>query len=124
MGDHPQARGRAPLHRLVWLRGDGDRVVFELERAVLLIGRDDDADVRIDEALVSRAHARLERRGAEYVLLDLGSTNLTMVNGERVDVRALRHGDELQFARARCIYETAEGDQVSGAGATSGRASR
>lgn len=93
-------------HRLVWRpSGGGDVVVFDLENAVLLIGRDDDADVRITEPLVSRAHARLERRGDDYYVLDLGSTNLTKVNGEPIDIRALKHGDEVQFARAKCVYE-------------------
>jgi pSer/pThr/pTyr-binding forkhead associated (FHA) protein len=92
-------------HRLVWQRSDGPAVVFDLTKPVMLIGRDDDADVRIEEPLVSRAHARLERRGAEYFLIDLGSTNLTRVNGEPVQVRSLRNGDELQFARAVCVYQ-------------------
>jgi pSer/pThr/pTyr-binding forkhead associated (FHA) protein len=35
---------------------------------------------------------------------DLGSTNLTRVNGEVVAERELRHGDELRFARARCVF--------------------
>jgi len=98
-------------HRLVWQRSDGSAVVFALTEPVMLVGRDDEADVRIEAPLVSRAHARLERRGAEYFLIDLGSTNLTRVNGEAVRVRSLRNGDELQFARAVCVYQV-EPDQA------------
>jgi pSer/pThr/pTyr-binding forkhead associated (FHA) protein len=90
--------------RLVWEKRDGSRVDFELTGAVMVVGRDADADIRVDEPLVSRAHARLERRGDEVFVLDLGSTNFTRVNGERVGERALRHGDELRFGRARCLY--------------------
>jgi pSer/pThr/pTyr-binding forkhead associated (FHA) protein len=90
--------------RLVWIRPDGNEVEFPLAAGVLLIGRDEDADIRVDEPLVSRAHARIEKRGGAYFLLDLGSTNLTQVNGEPVRERELRDGDELRFARARCRF--------------------
>jgi pSer/pThr/pTyr-binding forkhead associated (FHA) protein len=94
----------AAVPRLVWERGDGSRVEFALDRDVLVVGRDADADLRVDEPLVSRAHARIERRGDAFVVIDLGSTNHTRVNGERVAERELRHGDELRFARARCLF--------------------
>jgi peptidoglycan glycosyltransferase len=70
----------------------------------MTVGRDGAADLCIDEPLVSRLHARLERRGERYVLLDLGSTNLTRVNGDVVVERELADGDEVRFARARCIF--------------------
>jgi pSer/pThr/pTyr-binding forkhead associated (FHA) protein len=90
--------------RLIWERPDGSKVEFQLTGAVMLVGRDDDADIRVDEPLVSRAHARIERRGEAYFVQDLGSTNLTRVNGEVVAERALQDGDELRFARACCRF--------------------
>jgi pSer/pThr/pTyr-binding forkhead associated (FHA) protein len=89
--------------RLVWQRVDGERVEFPLDERTLLVGRDD-AAILIDEPLVSRRHARLERRDGSWVVVDLGSTNLTRVNGEVVRERELAHGDELRFARARCQF--------------------
>jgi pSer/pThr/pTyr-binding forkhead associated (FHA) protein len=68
------------------------------------VGRDEEADIRVDEALVSRHHARIERRDGRYFVLDLGSTNRTRVNGAPVSERELRHGDEVRFARARCTF--------------------
>jgi pSer/pThr/pTyr-binding forkhead associated (FHA) protein len=94
------------IPRLVWERADGSRAEFPLTGEVTVVGRDDEADVKLDEPLVSRAHARIERRGEQYVVVDLGSTNLTRVNGDVVGERALRHGDELRFARARCVFLT------------------
>lgn len=90
--------------RLVWTRPDGEEVEFPLEGEAVIVGRDEDATVRVREPLVSRQHARLERRGEEWVVVDLDSTNSTRVNGEVVHERALRHGDELRFARARCVF--------------------
>jgi pSer/pThr/pTyr-binding forkhead associated (FHA) protein len=96
--------------RLVWERQDGARVEFPLVSNPVLIGREDDADIRLDEPLVSRAHARIERRGARYFVLDIGSTNLTRVNGEVVAERELRHGDEVRFGRARCVFLSSDGN--------------
>ena len=59
-------------------------------------------------------HARLERRGEDYFVIDLGSTNHTRVNGEPVRERVLAHGDEVRFARARCRFVVAAVDPVAG----------
>lgn len=90
--------------KLVWTPPSGDAVEFVLENRVLTIGREDDADLRVNEPLVSRAHARLEPRGAAWVVVDLGSTNLTRVNGDVIAERELADGDELRFGRARCRF--------------------
>jgi len=68
------------------------------------VGRDDAADILVDEPLVSRYHARIERRSGRYFVLDLGSTNRTRVNGAAVAERELLDGDEVRFARARCRF--------------------
>ena len=78
------------------------------------MGRDEDADIRVDEPLVSRAHARIERRGrAPTSCSTSGSTNLTRVNGEVVRERELRHGDEVRFGRARCRFVSPPADPVA-----------
>ena len=98
------------------MRADGEEVEFTLATSPLLIGRDEDADIRVDEPLVSRAHARIEKRGSAFFVLDLGSTNLTRVNGEAVVERELRDGDELRFARARCRFVSPPADPVAASG--------
>jgi pSer/pThr/pTyr-binding forkhead associated (FHA) protein len=86
------------------MRSDGLLVEFPLTGDVLTIGRDEAADARVDEPLVSRHHARIERREGRYFVLDLGSTNRTRVNGAAVSERELKDGDEVRFARARCKF--------------------
>ena len=93
---------------LVWEKPDGSRVDFPLGKGPMLVGREGDADIQVDEPLVSRAHARIELRGDRYVVFDLGSTNLTRVNGEIVAERELQDGDEIRFARARCFFRVDE----------------
>jgi pSer/pThr/pTyr-binding forkhead associated (FHA) protein len=91
--------------RIVWQRADGERLEFPLEGDTVVVGRDDEVGVCIDEPLVSRQHARLERRGESWALVDLGSTNGTRVNGDVVArERVLEDGDELRFARATCVF--------------------
>lgn len=99
------ARPDPPPARLVWVRTDGAEVPFALRAQPMLVGRDEDADIRVDEPLVSRAHARIEARGDGYVVLDLGSTNLTKVNGAVVAECILRDRDEVRFGRALCRFE-------------------
>jgi pSer/pThr/pTyr-binding forkhead associated (FHA) protein len=91
--------------RLVWRRTGAEPVEFPLEAEVLEIGRGEESAIRIDEPLVSRHHARLERRGETWVLCDLDSTNFTRVNGQRIRREMeLSDGDELRFARAVCVF--------------------
>src|SRR5437870_5045755 len=78
-------------------QGDGTERTFELVSDVVL-GRDTGADVVLIDpsAEVSRRHARIVIRGTEVVLEDLGSSNGTFVNGERLDEPyALRAGDKV-----------------------------
>ena len=90
--------------RLIWDRPDGSQEMFPLLTSPMTVGRAESADICVDEALVSKLHARIERRGDRYVVVDLGSTNLTRVNGEVVLERELHHGDEVRFARAKCRF--------------------
>jgi len=80
-------------------QGDGAERTFELVSDVVL-GRDKGADVVLTDPSgeVSRRHARIVIRGTEAVLEDLGSSNGTFVNGERLDgPYALRAGDMVEL---------------------------
>ncbi|XXV31314.1 sigma 54-interacting transcriptional regulator [Sorangium sp. So ce1389] len=64
------------------------------EDGALIVGRSDDADVRLDTAAVSRRHAKIVVSGGEIRITDLGSHNGTVVNGERIEgSRTLGSGD-------------------------------
>lgn len=102
--------GPPPGARLLLTREDGSLQELPLTRAELLVGRGEEADIVIDQPLVSREHARLVWQDGGYVLIDLGSTNQTRVNGERVLRTRLEPGDELRFARAVCRYELPSGN--------------
>jgi predicted component of type VI protein secretion system len=70
----------------------------------ILVGRGEEADVRIDSVFVSRYHALIVRNGVEDLLLDLGSTNGILVNSRRLLRRRLQHRDLIQIGPARVTY--------------------
>jgi diguanylate cyclase (GGDEF)-like protein len=62
----------------------------------ITIGRDERADLTLSDGSISRAHCMVERADGGYMLVDLGSTNGTTLNGERVEDRvALQPGDKI-----------------------------
>ena len=80
--------------RMIVRTGPNPGTVFDLTKEVSLIGRDVTNDVVVGDAEVSRQHSRLTRTPGGYVLEDLGSTNGTFVNGERlVAPRVMNPGD-------------------------------
>ncbi len=83
----------------------GRRVVFG---EIALLGRADDATLSVDDAAVSRNHARIERQpDGGYVLVDLASTNGTFVNGRRARRELLFPGDHIVLGRAVTCFSPA-----------------
>ena len=83
-----------PSFRLIQRSGPSPGDTFDLEKDVVTVGRDVTNEIVIADAEVSRQHARINRTPGGYVLEDLGSTNGSFVNGERlVAPRVLNPGD-------------------------------
>ena len=70
------------MPRLYVLSGDDLGVVREFESGAV-IGRAPQVDLKIRGASISRQHARLEQRGGEWFVVDLGSSNGTFVDSRR-----------------------------------------
>lgn len=81
--------------------------IIQLNKPELSLGRDLSNDIVISDADVSRRHARLVQQGEGYLLEDLGSTNGTFVNGERLTApQALRPGDSVRLGETvEVIFE-------------------
>jgi diguanylate cyclase (GGDEF)-like protein len=78
---------------LTVLRGDKPGTLYVLVGAEAIIGRSPDVGVAIPDDTLSRQHARVQRIGKVFAIEDLGSTNGTFVDGERVSrPRALEDG--------------------------------
>jgi len=89
--DHPM---------LVLREGQVERERFPIDQSEIILGRDPAADRQIDAPGISRRHARLYQQGDDYWLEDLGSTNGTFVNGQRLSApRRLQAGDGIRLGQ-------------------------
>src|SRR5579875_3605688 len=85
------------LTKAAWLTVEAGRLrgrEFRLEKPIAIIGRAEESDIGLfgDPAIAPR-HAQLQRSGAEFVLKDLTRNPGTFVNGQRIEVAPLHHGD-------------------------------
>lgn len=81
---------------------------FLLMGAINVIGRDEENDIIFDDPGISRRHSeiRVTTDGPHLTatVRDLGSTNGTFVNGERVSNQRLEDGDRVTFGRTTVVY--------------------
>jgi pSer/pThr/pTyr-binding forkhead associated (FHA) protein/uncharacterized protein involved in exopolysaccharide biosynthesis len=106
---HAGARKSKRKAFLMISTGPAAGTVFPVIQRSLLIGRSLSADVRVDEQAISNEHARLEQTDAGFTLLDLGSTNGTYVNGQRlVHAAQLSGGDTIQMGSTTFTFVTRE----------------
>lgn len=101
----PVAEKKATL-----VMGDGTRVA--MKPGVISIGRSAESSVPLNDTNASRKHAEIRSRGdgakTEWYVIDLGSTNGTMLNGVKISgEQKLRHGDALMFGSTPARFEVA-----------------
>jgi hypothetical protein len=113
----------ASQYQLIMRSGPTPGAAFLLEGDQITIGRDPTNTITINDAEISRRHARLSYQGGKYVLEDLGSTNGTFVNGQRLaGPRVLKSGEVVSFGeQIVLVFETTNFDP--GATVVSPRAS-
>jgi hypothetical protein len=100
-GSVQEAAGGAAVGALVL--ADGSRVPIADEPVT--IGRMADCTVALSDESVSRRHAEVRRLGSTIMVVDLGSTNGTKVNGAGVRERRLADGDEITFGNTSMRFE-------------------
>ena len=89
---------------LVVVRGPNAGARFLLDRDTTVVGRHPDCEIFLHDVTVSRRHSEILRQDAAFHLKDLGSLNGSYVNGDRVDQRELRSGDEVQIGRFKLLF--------------------
>lgn len=99
--------------RLVMRTGPSVGKTYALDKSEMFLGRDLSNDIVINDPEISRRHARLFVQGSGYIIEDLGSTNGTFVNGQRLmGPNVLRPGDMITFGeRMSLVYESSDYDQ-------------
>ncbi len=102
----------AAQFQLVIRSGPNVGKVFPLEANEISIGRDMGNTIAINNAEVSRKHAKLTWQGAGYFIEDAGSTNGTFVNNQRISApHALKAGDLVSLSENITMLFEATGDQ-------------
>lgn len=91
---------------LIVLAGADVGKMFKLADGETTLGRSHRADVRIDDDSISRFHAKLTLTGQEVQIEDLGSSNGTLVNGEKVGRNALTDGDKIRLGETTILKFT------------------
>ena len=82
--------------------------VYDIDRAVIRVGRVPEMDIVIDNVSVSRRQAEIQQDGDHWVVRDIGSSNGTFVNGERLTGdRPLNAGDEIAIGKYSLFFERA-----------------
>lgn len=69
------------------------------------IGRTTGNTLALDYLKISRNHARLERKGSNFILHDLQSTNGTLVDGNPIEQHRLQNGDTFQIGPTRIVFK-------------------
>lgn len=82
---------------LILLKAGGSNKSFSLPSSVTIVGRRQDCDMCIQLKVVSRRHCSLNMDDGELSIRDLGSSNGTFVNGERIDEINLSAGDKVSI---------------------------
>ncbi len=99
-------------YRLVMRGGPTVGKSFSLDKNEIFIGRDLSNDIVINDGEVSRRHTRLFLQGSNYVVEDLGSTNGTSVNGQRLmGPYILRPGEVVTLGEhVNMVFEAVQSD--------------
>lgn len=96
--------GGAPLAVVVEVDDEEGRRRYRAQHS-LLVGRSPSAAIRLTDPRVSRVHARIERRGVDVYVEDLGSRNGTVLNGTDLTREALLHpGDRVRIGSTDIVF--------------------
>lgn len=98
----PQRTRTAPTPQVV-LDINGERVV--VRDLPVTLGRGSTADITVEDTGVSRRHLDIVQQDGTYLAVDLGSTNGSYLDGQRLHGRAeLRNGSVIEMGRARIVF--------------------
>ncbi|HLF94047.1 MAG TPA: adenylate/guanylate cyclase domain-containing protein [Planctomycetota bacterium] len=77
---------------------------FPIAKESLSIGRTPENDIELKDSLISRRHTSIVKKGDRFVVYDLGSSNGTFVNRERIESKPLENGDVIRVGDTEIFY--------------------
>jgi two-component system, NtrC family, sensor kinase len=100
--------GNIKLSSLYVIRGRDQGKRFDLTQKSSGIGRDKANTIQLRDTEASRQHAEIRQEGDQFLLVDLGSSNGTFVNEQRITQHSLRSGDRVQIGRSVLIFTASD----------------
>ena len=91
------------MPKIIVQRGEDVREI-DLAKDTFSIGRTPENDLELKDSLISRRHSSIVRRGEEFHVYDLGSSNGTYVNQEKIEVRVLKDGDQVRIGETLITF--------------------
>src|SRR5436190_9030282 len=100
------------MAKITFILDDGEKIEVPLAGG-LTIGRVEGNDIVVDDPRIGTEHAEVRRLdGGHFEVRDLSSSTGTFVNGERVELRKLAHGDKMAFGPLNAEF-TLEGAEIA-----------
>src|SRR5437762_7297376 len=109
----PNSMNDRPRFALRFISGkyQGGEFPLRMDREII-VGRSSELDMVLVEDMVSRKHAKITTAGDQIVIQDLGSTNGTFVNGEKIKKARLKEGDRILIGTSIIKLIAVEAAQV------------
>jgi len=99
------------MPKLTLLLGRRTMQAYDFKQPSIVVGRDDGADVLIDNPSVSRRHAEIRLTDDGWVVQDLGSSNGTFLKGSKIEgAQSIGLGDEIGLGKFSIIFGKALGE--------------
>ena len=90
---------------LNYRKEDGEVLKLEFSDQPLTLGRTKEADIQISDDEISRVHCSFQTQRGDFVVTDLGSTNGTFVNDQRIEISKLKRGDRVRIGNTIFEFE-------------------
>jgi hypothetical protein len=107
-GQYADSNGYAaqqPVRYRYVLHVDGTPQIHVLHTGSNVVGRGQDADLRLNDQGVSRRHLDVQFDGHIATAYDLGSTNGSTINGHPMTAQQMQHGDVLRIGHSRLVFQ-------------------
>ena len=106
VGESKPGAGDRDRAYLIVLAGSAVGEMYKISKAETVIGRGSQADIQVIDEGISRRHASIRLQGGQVLAADLGSTNGTFLNGERITQHELSDGDKIQVGSTTILKFT------------------
>ena len=99
------------MPKLTLLLGRRTMQVYDFKQESIVVGREDGADVVIDNPSVSRRHAEIRLGDSGWEVVDLGSSNGTFIRGTKIEgPQSIGLGDEIGLGKFSIVFGKALGE--------------